>query len=134
MTWRVLVVDDESDVLDVLELALSDVVVAGRPLEIERASSAREATERLERHDYDMVVVDIIMETDLAGFELISWIAGRTDRARPAIIVHSGQPGVMASADDEARGLVDRYVPKGIGTLDDLLDAIEACLAPRANP
>jgi len=48
--WKVLLVDDESDVHAVLHLALRDVVVDGRPLHLLDARSAGEAKAILLAH------------------------------------------------------------------------------------
>ncbi len=64
-TKRVLAVDDELDILDVLE----DEIMGYAPTcIIEKATSYDQATQKLESQEYDVVVLDIM---GVRGFELL---------------------------------------------------------------
>ena len=62
---RILVVDDEPDIIDVLEIALSE-----DGLDVVRAASGSEALSLLHRDQFDAVISDIRM-ADLSGVELL---------------------------------------------------------------
>ncbi len=62
---RILVVDDERDVLDVLE---DEILQACPNCTIEKAATFEEASERLASFTYDLVVLDIM---GVRGFDLL---------------------------------------------------------------
>ena len=62
---RILVVDDERDVLDVLE---DEILQACPNCAIEKAATFEEASERLASFTYDLVVLDIM---GVRGFDLL---------------------------------------------------------------
>ena len=70
-TARVLVVDDEPDILELLELAL---VRMG--LQVERANNVREAMQQLDSKPYNLCLTDMrLPEGD--GMEVVRYIAAR---------------------------------------------------------
>lgn len=97
--WRVLVVDDDPDVLLVTELALGGLEIDGLPVEIVTASSAGDARETLQRGpDFAAALVDVVMETPEAGLELVRWMRAEAHAPDTRILLRTGQPGAL---DDE---------------------------------
>ena len=93
--WVVLSVEDNQPYQDVLESALQEVVFEGRKIEILRASSAASAATILsKRQDISVILLDIVMETDDAGFYLIDTIRNVIGDELIRIVVLTGQPGV----------------------------------------
>ena len=73
--WRILVIDDDESVHQVTRLVLSDANIENRALEIVSAYSSQQAQEILAEDDsFCMAFVDVVMETDHAGLELVEWI------------------------------------------------------------
>ncbi|ODB88112.1 hypothetical protein A3193_04325 [Candidatus Thiodiazotropha endoloripes] len=92
--WRILIVDDEPDVHAVTELALEDLVFAGRGIEFGHAYTAREAREYLEQYpDTALILLDVVMESDQAGLELVEIIRNEFRNDLVRIILRTGQPG-----------------------------------------
>ncbi|MDP2680031.1 MAG: response regulator [Rhodoferax sp.] len=92
--WKVLLVDDEPDLRAVLRLALCDVEVEGRPLRLMDAASANETKTRLTEHpDIALILLDVAMETEQAGLELIRHIREALGNHTVQIILVTGQPG-----------------------------------------
>jgi response regulator RpfG family c-di-GMP phosphodiesterase len=92
--WRLLIVDDEPDVHAVTELALEDLVFAGLGIEFGHAYTAREARDYLKKHpDTALVLLDVVMESDQAGLELVDVIRNEYKNALIRIILRTGQPG-----------------------------------------
>ncbi|MCL6416694.1 DUF3369 domain-containing protein [Aestuariirhabdus sp. Z084] len=92
--WKVLVVDDEEEVHSVTRLVLSDYHFGGRPLEIISAYSAQEARQVLKQHpDTAVALVDVVMETDHAGLELVKSIREELTNTRIRVVLRTGQPG-----------------------------------------
>ncbi len=92
--WLVLVVDDEPAVHEVTRLALTHFEFDGRPLAFLHAYSGKEAVALLnEHHDIALAMVDVVMETEHAGLELVRWIRESYGNALIRIVLRTGQPG-----------------------------------------
>ena len=93
--WVVLSVEDNQPYQDVLESALQEVSFEGRKIELLRATSAASAATILsKRQDISLILLDIVMETDDAGFYLIDTIRNVIGDELVRIVVLTGQPGV----------------------------------------
>ncbi len=92
--WKVLIIDDESEVHKVTRLALKRFVFDGRPLDFISAYSAREAQTLLENlSDVAVILLDVVMETEDAGLKLVHVIRRQMNNATSRIILRTGQPG-----------------------------------------
>jgi diguanylate cyclase (GGDEF)-like protein len=93
-TWKVLIVDDDPEIHSVTKLALSGLVVLGRGLEYLHAYSGKEACALIEEHtDIVLVLLDVVMETDDAGLEVVKHIREKLHREDIRIVLRTGQPG-----------------------------------------
>ncbi|MDW1972650.1 EAL domain-containing protein [Vibrio sp. 431] len=93
--WVMLSVEDNQPYQDVLESALQEVAFEGRKIDLLRASSAASAATILsKRQDISLILLDIVMETDDAGFYLIDTIRNVIGDELVRIVVLTGQPGV----------------------------------------
>ncbi len=92
--WKLLVVDDDPEVHGVTRFALRDLRVFGRPIRFLHADNAQQAREHL-RQNYDIAIalLDVVMETDQAGLELVQYIRDDLGLAECRIILRTGQPG-----------------------------------------
>ena len=92
--WKIAVIDDEPAVHDGTRFALSDYKLNGQGLEIVSAYSAAEGRELMRKHpDIAAVLLDVIMETDTAGLELVEFIRNQLKNETVRIILRTGQPG-----------------------------------------
>jgi DNA-binding response OmpR family regulator len=117
MKRRILLVDDDATVL----LTLKEVLEMNQ-FEVQTASSAAEAVEKLASGVYEMVITDSRMETDDAGFHVIR--AASAQPYKPATALLTAYP--PRNLDWKNNGLQSLLV-KPIGT-QDLLRQIEALL------
>ena len=93
-TWKVLIVDDDPEIHSVTQLALSDLVVLGKNLEYIHAYSGRDACQLIEEHlDIVLVLLDVVMETDDAGLNVVKHIRETLLRQDIRIVLRTGQPG-----------------------------------------
>ncbi|WP_416760637.1 putative bifunctional diguanylate cyclase/phosphodiesterase [Roseateles sp. So40a] len=92
--WRVLIVDDDTDVHKATELAMQGLLVEGQPLAFLHAKSAAEARSLL-GHESDIAVVllDVVMESDDAGLQLVRHIREELRQRAVRIVLRTGQPG-----------------------------------------
>src|SRR5436853_3282955 len=127
--WKIAVIDDEPAVHEGTRFALSDYRLSGQGLEILSAYSAAEGRELLRRHpDVAVVLLDVIMETDTAGLDLVEFIRKDLKNETVRIILRTGQPGQAP----ERRVIVDYdindYKAKTELTADKLFTALTAAL------
>ncbi len=93
-TWQVLIVDDDPEIHSVTQLALSDLVVLSRRLEYLHAYSGKDACRLIEEHDdIVLVLLDVVMETDDAGLNVVKHIRETLQRKDIRIVLRTGQPG-----------------------------------------
>jgi DNA-binding response OmpR family regulator len=114
---RILVVDDEADILDLLSELLGET-----GYEVVRASDGREAIRALFQTQPDLVLLDVAMP-ELDGWQTLERIRDVSDL--PVLMLTA-----RASEDDKVRGLragANDYVTKPFSTRE-LLARIEALL------
>jgi len=92
--WKVAVIDDDQAVHEGTRFALSDYNLNGQKLEILSAYSAAEGRTLMRAHpDIAAVLLDVIMETDAAGLDLVEYIRNEIKNETVRIILRTGQPG-----------------------------------------
>ena len=92
--WKVAVIDDDPAVHDGTRYALYDYVLNGQKLDILSAYSADEGRELLRAHpDIAVVLLDVVMETDSAGLQLVGFIRNELKNEMVRVILRTG-PGV----------------------------------------
>jgi len=92
--WRILIVDDDETVHQVTQLVLLGAKIEGRELEIVSVYSGQQAKEALIKNDdFCMAFVDVVMETDHAGLELVEWIRKDLKNQAIRLILRTGQAG-----------------------------------------
>ena len=97
--WRILVVDDDEAVHQITKLVLADALIENRRLEIVSAFSSKEAQGILQDDtSFCMAFVDVVMETDHAGLELVDWIRNDLQNQAIRLILRTGQAGSAPEA------------------------------------
>ncbi|GAA0790254.1 MULTISPECIES: DUF3369 domain-containing protein [Pseudomonadati] len=92
--WKVVIIDDEPGIHDVTKFALSQFSLDGRGLTFYSCFSAQEGFELLrDQQDIALAFVDVVMENDHAGLDLIERIRGELNNHSTRIILRTGQPG-----------------------------------------
>jgi signal transduction histidine kinase/CheY-like chemotaxis protein len=127
--WKIAIIDDEPAVHDGTRFALSDYRLNGQGLEILSAYSAAEGRALMRGHpDLAVLLLDVIMESDTAGLELVEFIRHDLKNETVRIILRTGQPGQAP----ERRVIVDYdindYKAKTELTADKLFTALSAAL------
>ncbi|CAN5476265.1 hypothetical protein BH11PSE11_BH11PSE11_21300 [soil metagenome] len=92
--WKVLIVDDAPEVHQVTRMVLRDIVFLDRPLEFHSAYSAAEGRKLIDAHaDAAVVFLEVVMETDNAGLDMVRYIRQDAANSLLRIILRTGQPG-----------------------------------------
>lgn len=111
--WRVLVVDDDGEVHQATRFALNDKTILGRPLSLMHAYSATEAEQLLQQYnDIAVVLLDVVMESEDSGLNLISLIRQELNYQPLRIILRTGQPGMAPEENLVAHYDIHDYMLK----------------------
>ena len=93
-SWKILIVDDDPEVHKVTQLALKNFIFEGKPLRFINAYSGGEAKQLIAAHpDIAMILLDVVMEKDDAGLEVVNYIRSCLKNEFVQIILRTGQPG-----------------------------------------
>jgi signal transduction histidine kinase len=127
--WKVAVIDDDQAVHEGTRFALSDYSLNGQSLEILSAYSAAEGRELMRAHsDIAAVLLDVIMETDAAGLDLVEYIRNDLRNETVRIILRTGQPGQAPERRVIVQYDINDYKAKTELTADKLFTSLTAAL------
>ena len=103
--WTVMIVDDDAEVHSFTKLALHDFTYERKPLRFLSAYNAAEAAELIKKHDdIAIILLDVVMESETAGLDLVETIRYHFNNTMVRIIIRTGQPGVAPE-----RYVIDHY-------------------------
>ncbi len=117
MKRRILLVDDELAILLTLK-----AILEMNGFEVETATSAREAQQKLIKGTFQMVITDMRMEHETAGYDVIN--TAKEQKYNPATAILTAYP--LLGTDWRNRG-ANSLLVKPVNT-QDLLRQIEALL------
>jgi signal transduction histidine kinase/CheY-like chemotaxis protein len=127
--WKIAVIDDDQAVHEGTRFALSDYTLNGQGLEILSAYSAAEGRTLMRQHpDIAAVLLDVIMETDVAGLELVEYIRNEIRNETVRIILRTGQPGQAPERRVIVQYDINDYKAKTELTADKLFTSLTAAL------
>ncbi len=93
--WKILVVDDEKSVHTLTNIVLDEFVFDNKKIELVDAYSAKEARTILkDSSDIALILLDVVMETNEAGLDLVKYIREELKNHEIRIIIRTGQPGI----------------------------------------
>ena len=118
MKRRILLVDDDVAVLLTLK-----AVLEMHDFEVHTAKSVADAVGKLTSGTYQMVITDMRMESETAGFQVVQ--AAKKQSYRPATAILTAYPPI--DAGDWKDGGAESLLVKPVGTKD-LVRQIEALL------
>src|SRR3984893_1115956 len=127
--WKIAVIDDDQAVHEGTRFALSDYSLNGAGLEILSAYSAAEGRTLMREHsDIAAVLLDVIMETDAAGLDLVEYIRNEIKNETVRIILRTGQPGQAPERRVIVQYDINDYKAKTELTADKLFTSLTAAL------
>jgi signal transduction histidine kinase/CheY-like chemotaxis protein len=127
--WKVAIIDDDAAVHSGTKYALSDYQLAGHRLDLYSAFSAAEGRSLLARHpDMAVVLLDVVMESDGAGLDLVEYIRKELGNDTVRIILRTGQPGQAPERQVIVDYDINDYKAKTELTGDKLFTSLTAAL------
>ncbi len=121
MKRRILLVDDELAILLTMK-----AILEMHHYEVETASSAKEGAKKMAKAAYDMVITDMRMETETAGYDVIR--AAKQQPYDPAVAILTAYPSL--GSEWKTKGAHSLLV-KPVNT-DELLRQLEHLLSAHA--
>lgn len=92
--WKVAIIDDEEQIHAVTQLVLKNTRIDDLPLQFLNAYSAEQGLRLFQDHpDIALAFIDVIMESDDAGLQLIHKVRNELGNHSTRIVLRTGQPG-----------------------------------------
>lgn len=127
--WLLMVVDDEEDVHSMTRLVLKDFTFEDAPIAFLHAYSAEEAKDLLRKNpNVAMILLDVVMETENAGLELVRFIREELGNKLVRIVLRTGQPGQAPEREVVAKYDINDYKHKGELTFQRLFTTVMSSL------
>lgn len=127
--WKIIIADDHEEIHSVTKLVLDDFSFEGRGLQILSAYSGKETKALVEAHpDIAFILLDVVMETDDAGLDVIRYIREELNNNVVQIVLNTGQPGQAPEHEVITRYHINDYKSKTEFSSRKLLTSITASL------
>lgn len=124
---KILVVDDEPDILAVTKLGLKGLKYGGQRVTLITADTGAGAVELLKSDpNIAVVLLDVVMENDAAGLDACR--AMREDNKLVRILLRTGQPGAAPEKETIEQYDIDGYLPKAEMTGNRLYTAVRTAI------
>ncbi|MFZ6844757.1 bifunctional diguanylate cyclase/phosphodiesterase [Undibacterium sp. RuTC16W] len=128
-TWRIMIIDDDPDVHSATTFALGSLEIQHRPLSFLHAYSAAEARDILQNEtDIAIILLDVVMEQEDAGLQLVSHIRKTLGLVDVRIILRTGQPGYAPEIDAIRDYDINDYKTKSELTRTKLYTAVTSAI------
>ena len=128
-SWRIMIIDDDPDVHSATTFALGSLEIQHRPLSFLHAYSAAEARDILQKEsDIAIILLDVVMEQEDAGLQLVSYIRSTLKLADVRIILRTGQPGYAPEIDAIRDYDINDYKTKSELTRTKLYTAVTSAI------
>ena len=92
--WKIVIADDDDQVHSMTKIILNDISFEGRSIKMISCFSGKETIEIIKRNpDTAILVLDVVMETERAGFDVVKYIRDELKNNTVRIILRTGEPG-----------------------------------------
>ncbi len=127
--WKIIIADDQEEIHSVTKLVLDDFTFQNRGLQFLSAYSGEE-TKRFVRENEDVafILLDVVMETDNAGLEVVRYIREELKNNIVQIVLNTGQPGQAPEQEVITRYDINDYKSKTEFNARKLLTSVTASL------
>lgn len=127
--WKVVVIDDDENIHALTNAVLKKFSYKEQPLEIVNGYSGEEACKLMNHHmDCAVLLLDIVMETDNAGFKVVDYVRNKLNNPFVRIVIRTGQPGQFNEKDIVKQYEINDYRDKTELTIQKLNTVIVTAL------
>lgn len=127
--WKILIVDDEEGIHGITRMIFRDYEFEQRPIELISAMNSSQAREKLAQHpDIALILLDVVMETENAGLQLVETIRHQLGNRDVRIILRTGHPGYAPEAQVIIDYDINDYLSKAELSASRLLTSVIVAL------
>lgn len=127
--WKILIADDEKEVHNITQMVLEDYEFENRGITLFSAYSGEEAKRLVREHtDMAIILLDVVMETDEAGLDVVRFIREELENSFIRIILRTGQPGKAPEKTVIIKYDINDYKEKTELTAQKLFTSVTASL------
>jgi CheY-like chemotaxis protein len=127
--WKVLIVDDDEGIHSITRMVFRDYEFENRPVELLNALSAAQAKQILkDETNIAVAIVDVVMETDQAGLNLVNFIRDQLKNTDIRIILRTGHPGFAPETEVVIQYDINDYLSKAELSASRLLTSVVVAL------
>jgi len=127
--WKILIVDDEENIHRITRLMLKDNIIEGKRICFLNAFSSEECRRILaENDDIALILLDVVMETNTSGFELVRYIRDELKNSTVRIILVTGYPAEAPEKETVLYYDINDYKVKTELTANRLFFAVNSAL------
>lgn len=127
--WKIIIADDEEEVHAMTKMVLKKFEFDGRKLQLISAYSGAETIELMrENPDVAILLLDVVMERDNSGLEVVKRIREELNNPFVRIILRTGQPGQAPEEDVIRHYDINDYKSKTELTVQKLYTSMIASL------
>ncbi len=103
--WKVIIADDEDEVHTITKMVLKNIIFEGREIEFLSAYSGAQTIKLItENKDVAVLLLDVVMEKDDTGLEVVKYIREELGNKKVRIILRTGQSG-----QSPEKNVIDNY-------------------------
>lgn len=111
--WKVIIADDQEEIHTVTKLVLDEFSFEGKKLKFLNAYSGQETKQLVrENDDIAFILLDVVMETDDAGLEVVRYIREELKNNIVQIVLNTGQPGQAPEHEVITKYAINDYKSK----------------------
>jgi CheY-like chemotaxis protein len=127
--WKIIIADDNEEIHSVAKLVLDDYYFKGRNLKFFDAYSGEQTRQLIEQHpDAAFILLDVVMETDHAGLEVVRYIREELKNNIVQIVLNTGQPGQAPEQEVISKYEINDYKSKTEFNAKKLITSVTASL------
>lgn len=127
--WKIIIADDDNEVHTITRLVLEDYILYERKVEFIHAYSGTDTINIVKANpDAAILLLDVVMESDNAGLEVVRYIREVAKNSFIRIILRTGQPGMAPEKEIITEYDINDYKEKTELTATKLYTIITASL------
>jgi len=127
--WKILIADNNKEIHSETYCILQNLTFDDRPLELHSAFSTNEVKEWInQHHNTALILLDVMMETEYAGFNLAKYIRDEANNKMTRIIFRTAHTGDFPEQKIVLDYEIDGYLTKDTSTPHSLTAAVTTSL------
>jgi len=127
--WKIIIADDQDEIHSVTKLVLDEFSFENKRLKFLSAYSGEEAKKLVrENPDVAFILLDVVMETDDAGLDVVRYIREELKNNIVQIVLNTGQPGQAPEQEVITKYDINDYKSKTEFNARKLITSVTASL------